>query len=273
LNTKLSKIVAAAFLFVIIPFVGAAFSSGDHGDDQMKEKSSGDMKKKGGGHWAYQGDGGPAYWGDLDARFKTCKNGMSQSPIDVTFARNADLSGILVNYNSVPLEILNNGHTIQVNIAKGSKIEVERVEYDLLQFHFHSPSEHKVNGKAYDLVAHFVHKENNGEALAVMSVLFEEGTTNAGLKGFWKYLPKKAGEKHVVAKVSVDAVKILPSDRSYYHYSGSLTTPPCSEGVKWMLLKDPVQISKAQLVAFKAIIDGNVRPLQPLNSRIIEAKK
>jgi len=253
LNTKLSKIVAVAFLFAILPFVGTAFSVG--------------------GHWGYEGDEAPAHWGGLDAKFKTCKKGMSQSPIDLSFARNADLSGILVNYKSTPLEILNNGHTIQVNIAKGSKIEVERIEYELLQFHFHSPSEHKINGKAYDLVAHFVHKEKNGEALAVIGVLFEEGTTNPALKGVWKHLPKKAGEKHAVSEVSIDAAKILPSDRSYYHYSGSLTTPPCSEGVKWMLLKDPVQISKKQLAAFRAIIDGNVRPLQALNSRIIEAKK
>ncbi len=249
------KVVAAAFLFVIVPF-GTAFSS--DGDSV---------------HWAYDGDGGPAHWSGLDAKFETCKNGMSQSPIDVTFARNADLSGVLVNYKPVPLEILNNGHTIQVNIAKGSKIEVERVEYELLQFHFHSPSEHKVNGKAYDLVVHFVHKEKNGEALAVIGVLFEEGETNAALKGVWKHLPKKAGEKHAISEVSIDAAKILPSDRSYYHYSGSLTTPPCSEGVKWMLLKDPVQISKAQLAAFRGIIDGNVRPVQALNSRIIETKK
>lgn len=200
---------------------------------------------------------------------------MQQSPIDVTHGRKSDLSGILVNYKKVPLEILNNGHTIQVNIAEGSKIEVDRKEYDLLQFHFHSPSEHLVNGKAYDLVAHFVHKESDGSSLAVIGVLFEAGKANSALKGVWKHLPKKAGTKHAVAEISVDAAKILPSNRSYYHYFGSLATPPCSEGVKWMVLKDPVQISKAQLKTFRAIIDGNVRPVpvQPLHGRTIEAKK
>ena len=253
MNTKLSQVVFMAFLFIIGPVTGTAFSDGDHG-----------------GHWAYEGDSGPAHWGNIKPEFELCKKGMKQSPIDVTFGRNADLSGILVDYNSRPLEILNNGYTIQVNIAKGSKIEVERKEYDLLQFHFHSPSEHWINGKAYDLVAHFVHKENNGDELAVIGVLFEEGKTHPALQGLWKHLPKKAGEKHAVAEVTVDAAKILPSDRSYYHYSGSLTTPPCSEGVKWMVLKNPVQISKSQLAAFRAVMDGNVRPVQPLHDRMIE---
>ena len=223
-------------------------------------------------HWAYAGKAGADKWGDMKKEFETCKLGKEQSPIDIKDkqAQKAKLDAIKFDYKPSPLKIIDNGHTIQVNYAPGSSISVNGSQYELLQFHFHKPSEEKINGKAYAMVAHLVHK-NKEDKLAVVGVLLDKGKENAVLKTLWSNFPK-AKEKEVAPdKVSIDAASFLPADRNYYTFNGSLTTPPCSEGVTWFVLKNPVQAAKGQFDAFGKLYAMNARPVQPLNSRVIKS--
>lgn len=224
----------------------------------------------GGTHWAYEGQEGPEHWGDLNHDYALCKDGQKQSPIDISDAKSATLNRINFSYLAEPKEILNNGHTIQVNMKKGSSITVDGKKYNLLQFHFHAPSEHTINGKPADMVAHFVHQASDKQ-LGVVGVLFNKklGVSNKTLAKLWEYMPKKAGDKKTIGG-GVIVAKLLPSKTHYYRYSGSLTTPPCSENVNWMVLKTSVSISAAQADAFSQVIHRNVRPVQLHHGRIIE---
>jgi carbonic anhydrase len=218
-------------------------------------------------HWSYHGEGGPGHWASLEAAFAACGTGKSQSPIDLMHATPSDIPNVSVHYEPSLIDIINNGHTIQVNYAAGSYIEVDGVRYDLVQFHFHAPSEHLVNGKRYDAELHLVHKNGNGE-LAVIGVLIEKGADNAAFATVWSALPAKEGPEHTLS-AQTDATAMLPAVQTTYRYSGSLTTPPCTEGVKWIVMTAPVQMSAAQLAAFTKIIDGNDRPVQPLGARTL----
>jgi len=218
-------------------------------------------------HWSYTGKTGASHWGELEHDFTSCKLGKEQSPIDIRGAKSGQLAPIGFGYTPGAAEIVNNGHTVQVNLAAGGSIKLATGDYKLLQFHFHTPSEEKVNGKRYPLVAHLVHKNDAGE-LAVVAVLFKQGKENAALKQVFAELPAHAGEKHALeGGFNVDAV--LPAQRGYYAFLGSLTTPPCSEGVRWQVLKTESEISKGQLAAFRKLYAMNARPVQPLNGRAI----
>ena len=165
-------------------------------------------------------------------------------------------------------KILKNGHTIQVNYNPGSTIKVNGNEFELKQFHFHSPSENTIEGRSYPMEVHYVHADKDGN-LVVIAVLFETGEKNAELEKAWAHMPENAGEKGVLSK-SVDANNLLPHDHGYYRFNGSLTTPPCSEGVRWFVLKQSVTASKQQLDAFSNTLShSNNRPLQKLNARTI----
>ena len=219
-------------------------------------------------HWNYQGHGGAAHWAELDESFKTCKLGKVQSPINVdtrTVEKSLDPKAIGFAYVAGAGEVVNNGHTIQVNLPAAGLVTLDGVEYKLLQFHFHTPSEEKIDGKAYPLVAHLVHKSAQGQ-LAVVAVLFKAGKENAALKPVFDHLPAKEGET-VKLDAAIDATDLLPADRAYYAFMGSLTTPPCSEEVRWQVLKTPVELSAAQLAAFRKLYRMNARPVQPLNGR------
>lgn len=218
-----------------------------------------------GPHWAYEGEHGPAHWGHMSKDFAACSEGKQQSPIDITAAQKEDLKDVEFSYKPSALNIINNGHTVQVNYDQGSSIKVNGVDYQLAQFHFHTPSEHTLGGKSFGMELHLVHKNDKGE-LAVVGVLLEEGKENAAFKTIWQNLPKKADEKKSV-KANVNADELLPKTRSYFTYGGSLTTPPCSEGVTWIVLKTPVQMSKKQLQSIETIMHHNNRPVQPLHDR------
>lgn len=218
-------------------------------------------------HWTYSGAEGPVNWGAMSEEFKTCATGKSQSPIDISAANVTTLSNIEVSYKPSPLTVVNNGHTIQVNYAPGSSINVGGKQFDLLQFHFHSPSENTVGGKAYDMEAHLVHKAADGQ-LGVIGVLMKAGSENAVIKTIWSNMPKEAGTVEK-ADVSVNAADLLPKDLSYFNFSGSLTTPPCSEGVNWMVLTAPTQMSTEQVSAFTTIFPLSARPVQPVNGRVV----
>ena len=223
------------------------------------------------GHWSYGGHGGPGEWGDLDPAFAVCKTGKLQSPIDIRGAVGADLPAIAFDYKPSPLKVIDNGHTIQVNYAPGSSIDVGGTRYALVQFHFHKPSEEKIEGKAHDMVVHLVHKSADGK-LAVVAVLLDKGGANPTIEAIWKNVPKKKGEELSVP-ATVDAATLLPRDKGYYTFQGSLTTPPCSEGVRWFVLKTPLRIAESEIAAFGKHYPMNARPTEPLNGRVIETTR
>ncbi|MDE2598910.1 MAG: carbonic anhydrase family protein [Rhodocyclaceae bacterium] len=218
------------------------------------------------GHWGYEEHKGPHLWGELDPAFTTCKHGKEQSPINITATKkSAKLKPIAFNYKAGAAEIVNNGHTIQINLADGGSIKLGDEEFKLLQFHFHTPSEEQVDGRHFPMVAHLVHKSADGK-LAVVAVLLELGQENAALREAFSAMPAQAGEKQDLA-AGFNTADLLPQDRSYYAFQGSLTTPPCSEGVRWQVLRTPVQISVGQFAAFKGLYPMNARPVQPLHGR------
>jgi carbonic anhydrase len=219
-------------------------------------------------HWEYAGKAGPSHWSELASEFSSCKLGKTQSPIDIHARKAAPLAPIDFHYTGSAGEIVNNGHTVQVNLDGGGSIHLPSGDYKLLQFHFHTPSEESINGKRYPLVAHLVHKNEQGE-LAVVAVLFKQGKENAALKQVFAELPAAAGDRHALA-ANIDLSATLPARHAYYGFMGSLTTPPCSEGVHWQVLKQPSEISRTQLAAFRKLYAMNARPAQPLNGRVIE---
>jgi carbonic anhydrase len=223
-------------------------------------------------HWSYSGEEGPNKWGKLDSTYAACSNGKTQSPVDIRGARKADLPALKFDYQVVPLNIIDNGHTIQVNYPAGSTLTVGKKIYALKQFHFHHPSEEHVNGQGYDMVAHLVHTDAEGH-LAVVAVFLKKGNANALIGSLWQNLPTERGKAVDVSKVALNAKDLLPDDSGYYTFAGSLTTPPCSEGVTWYVMKNPLTLSDAQVAAFARLYPENARPIQPLNDReILETK-
>jgi carbonic anhydrase len=226
-------------------------------------------------HWGYGKDDGPAVWGDLSPAWEACARGRAQSPIDLAVAEERELEDVAFGYRPASLaivhhehviDVLNNGHTIQVNYDEGSTIEIGGVGFELVQYHFHAPSEHTVGGRHFPMEMHLVHKSAAGE-LAVAGVLIDEGGHNAAFEPVWKHLPDEPGKLDHLEHVMVDIDELLPPDRRSYRYPGSLTTPPCSEGVRWLVFVEPVALSKEQIAAFRAIVHDNNRPVQPLEDR------
>ncbi|MCX7173256.1 MAG: carbonic anhydrase family protein [Proteobacteria bacterium] len=219
-------------------------------------------------HWTYEGNEGPKNWGKLSPDYQACGSGKEQSPIDIAEGKVASLPGIGVDYPQTGLSIVNNGHTIQINYAAEGGASLGGKAYRLAQFHFHAPSEHTVNGKHLAMEAHLVHKDGEGH-LAVIGLFFKEGRANPFLGQFWKAMPKEAGPERSINEVSLRIAEMLPKDKSYYHYNGSLTTPPCSEGVKWYVLKKPQEASAEQIRQFAALFVHNERPVQALGARTL----
>ncbi|MBI5643365.1 MAG: carbonic anhydrase family protein [Deltaproteobacteria bacterium] len=267
---KLGKRFFALALSLGISLCAYPAIAGDHAKDASHAShGSSHGSSHGAAHWGYEGENGPEHWGSMKEEFKACSEGKHQSPIDISAAENADIADIGFNYKSSALNILNNGHTVQVNYDKGSSIKVDGVDFQLVQFHFHTPSEHTLNGKSFGNEIHFVHKNDKGE-LAVVGVLIEKGKENAAFKTVWANLPRKADEKKAV-KATINANDMLPQGKSFFRYSGSLTTPPCSENVNWIVLKTPIQMSEKQIKAIESIMKHNNRPVQPVNDRKVTA--
>jgi carbonic anhydrase len=217
-------------------------------------------------HWSYSGDTGPEHWGELSPEYAACSKGVEQSPIDIPASTPLDTSGISFSYQPSALTILNNGHTIQANYDKGSSISFHGTTYELVQFHFHAASEHTIDGDHDPLEIHFVHRSAEGK-LAVVGVMLETGAENPAYIPVFQNLPPAEQEPVGIPGVTVDASQMLPAQREYWTYPGSLTTPPCSEGVTWLVMDTPVQVSGGQIAAFTSIYANNARPVQPLNSR------
>ncbi len=223
-------------------------------------------------HWAYSGQDGPKRWAKLDAAYSACALGHSESPINIARAEPADLPALKLEYQPTPLNIIDNGHTVQVNVAPGSVLMVGDKTYTLKQFHFHHPSEEHVNGKVFPLEAHLVHQDSEGH-LAVVSVLFQDGPANPLIETLWKNIPAEKEKVENVPSVSIQVLDLLPADRGYFIFAGSLTTPPCTEGVTWFEFKSYATISAEQVAVFAKIYPANARPIQPTNGRNILQSK
>jgi carbonic anhydrase len=219
-------------------------------------------------HWDYKGTAGPEAWGAMKPEFSTCAVGTRQSPIDIRDGLKVQLDPVQFDYRASGFSVIDNGHTIQVNLQPGNSIEVAGRRFDLLQFHFHRPSEERINGKQFDMVAHLVHKDAEGR-LAVVAVLLDRGAAQPLIQQVWNNLPLEKNEA-VAARVSIDMNALLPAERSYFTYMGSLTTPPCSEGVLWMVMKNPVGISNDQISLFSRLYPMNARPIQQVAGRMIK---
>ena len=216
--------------------------------------------------WSYEGGTGPSAWGSLNTEYAACGQGAAQSPIDLTSAIPAEIDTVAVRWTmETDGRVTNNGHTIEVKVPTGSAIKLDTVTYELVQFHFHHPSEHLIDGKAAAMEAHFVHRSADGN-LAVLGVLIEEGAQNAALEPIWSAMPQHKGDGSIVSVMLKD---LLPVDRAQFRYAGSLTTPPCAEIVNWITFKTPLQASRAQIDAFARLFPMNARPVQPLNRRFL----
>jgi carbonic anhydrase len=222
-------------------------------------------------HWSYEGEAGAAHWGDLSPDFAVCKTGHQQSPVNITNAVVSKLPAIEFDYKPAVLKIVDNGHTVQVNYPLGSYIKVGDRTYQLLQFHFHHPSEEQIQGKSHDLVIHLVHQDAE-QHKAVVAVLADRGQSNPVIQAVFSHLPKSKGQE-VTTDQTINAGDLLPATRSYYTFPGSLTTPPCSEGVTWFVLKASVTLSSSELGQFTSLYPHNARPVQPLNGRKVLAQR
>jgi carbonic anhydrase len=226
-------------------------------------------------HWGYEGAEGPEHWADLSPEFSVCASGREQSPIDLSGATSVSgeqfdrLVGEVVvsaDQRAEVLDLINNTHTIQVTPGVDAAIVIDGVRFGIAQYHFHAPSEHALDGKRYPLEAHFVTSNADGE-LAVLGVVYEVGEAAPEFDVIVSNLPSGAGEERHLEKLALHAEKLRPMQKTFYAYRGSLTTPPCSEGVRWFVFAEPEQLSSEQLDAIAALLPDNARPLQPLNER------
>ncbi len=219
--------------------------------------------------WSYAGKDGPAAWGRLHKDYAACGIGHKQSPVNITTTQKENLPVIEFSYQPSTLKVLNNGRTVQVNVDAGSSIAVGADSYRLVQYHVHTPSEERIQGKAFDMSLHLLHVNDAGE-LAMVAVLFRQGNLNTALQPLWRNMPTTVVPERTVEGVQLNPADLLPVNKGYYTFEGSLTTPPCSEGVRWFVLKDPVEMSKAQALRLKAIFHSNARPVQPLRGRVVK---
>lgn len=219
-------------------------------------------------HWDYGGANNPTQWSNLSEDFAQCASGQNQSPIDINGTIKTNSAPLEFHYQATPLVIVNNGHSIQVNYEKGSFVKINDQEYELLQFHFHTPSEHTIKEKASALEMHLVHRHNLGK-LAVVGVMIETGSNNSIIEQIWQNIPEAKGTNKV-ENMMINVQDLLPQSHSYYSYNGSLTTPPCSENVSWNILTEPITISEEQIKQFQKLYQVNARPIQSLNRRLIQ---
>ncbi|GMV46024.1 MAG: hypothetical protein AMXMBFR66_14220 [Pseudomonadota bacterium] len=218
-------------------------------------------------HWAYEGAGGPAAWGSLQPEFALCARGERQSPIDIRDGLAVDLEPVRFDYQPGRFGVVDNGHTVQVNLAPGSSIDIGGRRYELVQFHFHRPSEERIDGRQFEMSVHLVHRDAQGR-LAVVGLLLEKGPAQPVVQAVWNNLPLEKHEEST-ARTTIDPAGLLPADRRYYTYMGSLTTPPCSEGVQWIVMRAPVTAAPEQLELFGRLYPMNARPLQSAGGRRI----
>lgn len=227
-----------------------------------------EIEKETGVQWSYKGVGGPGNWGVLSEDFRTCSDGGQQSPINIQEPQQTGLSRLEISYEPTPVIYENTGQSVNVHYDVPSYFDVGGVHYNLDYFHFHVPSENRLNGKRFAAEVHFVHKGENGKE-AVLSVFILRGKKNKQLQKMIKYMPRKTGEIKIQENRRINASNFLPSKLDYYRFVGSQTMPPCTEGVQWFVLKSPISASKSQIKQLKKILGENARPVQNRNNRLI----
>jgi carbonic anhydrase len=278
MSSDVIRMAAIAGVTALTVFTATSCANGDGGADArdapavaVSFQPAGKAKKhekKEDAHWGYQGADGPANWATLAEDFEACEAGHEQSPIDLEDDKGVEMpvdKAVTINYSPVTAEVVNNGHTVQANVSPGSKIVIDGTSYDLKQFHFHLPSEHTEEGEHTAMEMHFVHADKNGK-LAVVGVLMKEKAGKSAFVDLFKKLPSEEGATVKITK-AFDLTAFLPGDRAQYQYKGSLTTPPCTEGVKWTVLKEPVQVAPDEVAAYRELFPISNRPIQPLNNR------
>ena len=223
------------------------------------------------GLWGYEGTIGPEYWALLSQEYEICRTGKAQSPIDITKAVPSRLAHPRFVYRSMLLRIRNTGRTFQIAGDTGGFMEIGTSRYDLVQFHFHRPSGHALHGRAYDMELHLVHRGKDGERVVVGVFMKGDEQDNTSIQKIWEHLPADEGEQHLVEQIMVNAEDLLPSNRAFYYYQGSLTTPPCTEGVSWYVMKHPIRVSEEQVARFSSFYRVNARPVQERNGRVIQS--
>ena len=221
--------------------------------------------------WAYEGEGGPSHWARLRGEYATCGSGKRQSPIDIRDGIAVNLESIKFDYRLAQFRIIDIGHTVQVKLAPGQGLTVMGKRYELQQLQFHRPAEERINGRSYDMSAHLVHRSEDGQ-VAIVAVLLEKGAEHPLIQTLWNNLPLEQGVEFA-SEDAIDANSLLPENRAYWTYMGSLTTPPCTEGVLWMVLKQPAQVGAEQLAIFSRVFRGNARPVQASNGRLIKESR
>ncbi len=250
----------------IAAFISTPAFASDHGHNNKHDQHK--------SHWGYSGEAGPGHWGSLKKEYSACSAGTQQSPINIQTQRAlaSKVGEIKFSYQPTPVAVVNNGHTIQVNYAPGNTMTVSGKTYDLLQFHFHSPSEHMINDKHSNMEVHLVHKGADGK-LAVVGVMMNTGSMLNALAPVWNRLPHELN-KVTLNPGTINAADLLPNNtQNYYHYMGSLTTPPCTESVSWYVMKDAVEVAAKQSAKFSNLIEENARPVQGKNRRFILANE
>lgn len=280
ISTGTMKAQRAAFVFAVALAAGTALADfpAFAGDSYKKERVAVHSAKSKtgygskGAHWGYTGHAGPEHWGSLSSKYKTCSTGQTQSPINLTPSEGATVEPILFDYQASPLSIIHNGHTVQVSYQPGSTITIAGKRYELLQFHFHTPSEHRLNGNRSEMEVHFVHRSKDGQ-IAVVGVLMNAGAFNVSLAEIWKHMPARESAEQIYRNVMINAADLLPKRKKYFRYMGSLTTPPCSEGVHWYVLDTPITVGESQAKRFSNAVGNNARPIQTLNNRLLLAPK
>ncbi|MCB0407132.1 MAG: carbonic anhydrase family protein [Bdellovibrionales bacterium] len=218
-------------------------------------------------HWGYGDEDGPAKWSNLKEEYSLCEKGKLQSPINLKWSKpQANTRSIEFDYKDAPLQVVDNGHTVQVLFPEGSYAYFGGKKYELVQMHFHSSSEHTLSGNQLPMEAHIVHKNELGQ-LAVIGVFLIEGRFNPFIDKVWSHIPEVKNSERLVPQLMINAKDIIPDRLTYYFYVGSLTTPPCTEGVRWQMLNTPVEVSRDQIVTFRKLYSNNARPVQPINNR------
>ncbi len=222
--------------------------------------------------WSYSGARGPDHWGALDPDYAICNSGKEQSPIAIDATTKAALPALRMAYKPGPLTIINNGYTaVRVDYPKGNGnfLIVGGKRYELTQFHFHRPSEEVIHGKRFDMVLHLMHQAEDGKVAGV-AIMLKAGKPNATVAQLWDHMPQIAGKDTPIPGAVIDPAGLIPADTGYYTYEGSVTAPPCNESVTWFILKTPIEVSAAQIATFAKLYPHDVRPLQPLNGRIVQ---
>jgi carbonic anhydrase len=222
--------------------------------------------------WSYEGSTGPEHWGSLDPEYAACSKGKQQSPIDLgsSISKASPSQGAVeIQYQPTMVTLMNNGHTLQLNDPTHSNtIKAGHELYTLTQLHFHAPSEHTFRGKGFEMEGHLVHQSDEGK-LAVIGFWIQQGPENELFREMWSKLPKEPTLEDIKLDQPLHLEKLLPQDPTLYMYKGSLTTPPCTEGINWSFIRQPITMSSQQIAAFKSIFPNNNRPIQPVNKRAV----